>query len=180
MSRLMTKPTIWHVRPAKTQISRGIHPVWSESSLSAWRKLGSWTSHWAHSEDSDQTGRMPRLIWVFDGRTVIFLVLSWGGSIISNLKKKNVSFGTFLACWLPAHLQISCRSDMEMEIRKEPKLFCCIILLYKMLWITRIMLNKSMTNMNHVVDFSFTERMSGTVSCSKADARWAENPVILT
>ena len=27
------------VRPAKTQISLGIHPVWSESSLSAWRKL---------------------------------------------------------------------------------------------------------------------------------------------
>ena len=41
MSRLMTKPTKWHVRPAKTQISLGIRPVWSESSLSAWRKLGS-------------------------------------------------------------------------------------------------------------------------------------------
>ena len=27
------------VRPAKIQISLGIHPVWSESSLSAWRKL---------------------------------------------------------------------------------------------------------------------------------------------
>ena len=27
------------VRPAKTQISLGIRPVWSESSLSAWRKL---------------------------------------------------------------------------------------------------------------------------------------------
>ena len=36
MSRLMTKPTKWHVRPAKTQISLGIHPVWSESSLCAW------------------------------------------------------------------------------------------------------------------------------------------------
>ena len=28
MSRLMTKPTKWHVRPAKTQISLGIRPVW--------------------------------------------------------------------------------------------------------------------------------------------------------
>ena len=28
------------------------------------------------SEDSDQTGRMPRLIWVFTGRTVALLVLS--------------------------------------------------------------------------------------------------------
>ena len=31
------------------------------------------------SEDSDQTGRMSRLIWVFVGRTVILLVLSRGG-----------------------------------------------------------------------------------------------------
>ena len=66
------------VRPAKTQISLGIRPVRSESLLSAWRKLGSLATHWAHSEDSDQTGRMPRLIWVFAGRTVILLVLSWG------------------------------------------------------------------------------------------------------
>ena len=33
MSHLMTKPTKWHMRPAKTQISLGIHPVWSESWL---------------------------------------------------------------------------------------------------------------------------------------------------
>ena len=39
------------VRPAKTQISLGIRPVWSESSLSAWRKLGSLATHWACSED---------------------------------------------------------------------------------------------------------------------------------
>ena len=82
-SRLVTKPTKWHMRPAKTQISLDIRPVWSESSLSAWRMLGSLATctHCAHSEDSDQTGRMPRLIWVFAGRTPILLVLSWGGSI---------------------------------------------------------------------------------------------------
>ena len=45
----MTKPTKWHVHPGKTQISLGIHPVWSESSLSAWRKLGSLATHWVHS-----------------------------------------------------------------------------------------------------------------------------------
>ena len=33
------------VRPAKTQISLGIRPVWSESSLSTWRKLGSLATH---------------------------------------------------------------------------------------------------------------------------------------
>ena len=68
------------VRPAKTQISLGIHPVWSGSSPSAWRKLGSLATHWAYSEDSDQTGWMPRLIWVFAGRTLILLVLSGRGS----------------------------------------------------------------------------------------------------
>ena len=44
------------VRPAKTQISLGIRPVWSESLLSAWRKLGALATHWAHSKDSDQAG----------------------------------------------------------------------------------------------------------------------------
>ena len=34
----------------------------------------------ADSEDSDQTGRMPRLIWVFAGYTLILLVLSCHGS----------------------------------------------------------------------------------------------------
>ena len=67
------------VRPAKTQISLGIHPVWSESSLTAWRKHGSLATHWAHSEDSDQTGHPPSLIWVFAGRTGHFVrfVTGW-------------------------------------------------------------------------------------------------------
>ena len=68
------------VRPAKTRISLGICPVWSESSLSIWRNHGSLAIYWAHSEDSDQTGRMPRLIWVFAGCTLILLVLSCRGS----------------------------------------------------------------------------------------------------
>ena len=46
------------VRPTKTQISLGIRPVWSESSLSAWRSIGSLATHRAHSVDSDQSGQM--------------------------------------------------------------------------------------------------------------------------
>ena len=65
---------------AKTQISLGIRPVSSESSLSSWINLGSLATHWMHSEDSNQTGWMPRLIWVFAGRTLILLVLSCLGS----------------------------------------------------------------------------------------------------
>ena len=67
------------VRPAKTQISLGIRPVWSESSLSAWRRIRSLATHWKHNEDSDQTWRMPRLIWVFARRTLVVLVLSCRG-----------------------------------------------------------------------------------------------------
>ena len=69
------------VRPAKTQISLGIRPVWSESLLSAWRKLGSWAIYWAHREDWSDW-RMPRLICVFAGRTDTLLVLSCRGSYI--------------------------------------------------------------------------------------------------
>ena len=33
LGRIVTKQTKWHVSPAKTQISLGIHPVWSASSF---------------------------------------------------------------------------------------------------------------------------------------------------
>ena len=46
------------VHPAKTQISLGIHPVWSESSLCAqWVAKDPRFLH-ADNKDSDQTGRM--------------------------------------------------------------------------------------------------------------------------
>ena len=57
-----------------------IHPVWSESSLSAWRKLGSLATHWVHSEDSDQTGRCPGWSVSLLGAHAILLVLSRGGA----------------------------------------------------------------------------------------------------
>ena len=41
------------------------------------------------SEDSDQTGRMPRLIWVFVGRTCHLLVLSCGNSYKWRYPEKN-------------------------------------------------------------------------------------------
>ena len=70
------------VRPAKTQISMGICPVWSESSLCAqWVAKGPSFLH-ADSKDSDQTGRMPRLIWVFAGHTLTLMVLSRSGSYL--------------------------------------------------------------------------------------------------
>ena len=81
----MTEPTKQSVHPAKTQIS----PVWSESSLSAWRNIGSSATHWAHCKDSDRTGWIPRLIWAFAGHTVILLVLSCCGSYTGISVKQN-------------------------------------------------------------------------------------------
>ena len=75
-------PNKMTVCPAKTQISLGIHPVWSESSLSAqWVAQDPSFLH-SDSEDSDQTRRMPRLIGVFASAHAILLVSSWGGSIM--------------------------------------------------------------------------------------------------
>ena len=69
-----------------------IRPVWSESSLSVWGKLVSLATHWAHSESSDQTGRMPRLIWVIAGRTLVLLVLSCRGTNLFALLCTNFVF----------------------------------------------------------------------------------------
>ena len=55
ISHDMTKPTKW----VCTQ--RRLRSAWSESSLSAWRKLGSLPTHWANSKDFDliRLGRCP-------------------------------------------------------------------------------------------------------------------------
>ena len=72
-------------RPAKTQISLGIRPVWSEPSLCAQSVTKDPSFLHTDSEDSDQTGRMRRVIWVFAGRTVILLVLSCRGSFLKGI-----------------------------------------------------------------------------------------------
>ena len=64
----MTNPTKWHVHPAKTQTD--------QSSQCAQLVAEDPMFLHANSKDSDQTGQMPRLIWVFAGRNVILLVLS--------------------------------------------------------------------------------------------------------
>ena len=75
ISHNMTKPTKW-LCPQQRLRSAQASTQSDQSSLSTWRKLGSLATHWAHIEDSDQTGQMSRLIWVFAGRTLILLVLS--------------------------------------------------------------------------------------------------------
>ena len=84
MSHLMTKPTKW-VCAQRRLTSAWASALSDQSSLSAWRSFGSLATQSAHSKDSDQTGRMPRLIWVLAGGTLTLMVLSWGGSNIVTL-----------------------------------------------------------------------------------------------
>ena len=57
----------------------GICLVWSKSSLCAQSVAEKPSFLHEDSEDSDQTARMPRLIWVLAGRTAIVLGLSFRG-----------------------------------------------------------------------------------------------------
>ena len=117
------------VRPAKTQISLGIRPVWSESSLSAWRNLGPLATHWAYSEDSDQVGRMPRLIWVFAGRTLILLVLSCRGSFCSFVDYQ---------LWLSAEmfkLSVSWIAGWCIKFLESPGTFGFREMMFKLSWV---------------------------------------------
>ena len=78
MSSYVRKRTFGNVCPAKIQIRLRIRAVWYESSLGAFRIADDAEIIPADNEDSNQTARMRRLIWVSVGRTcekVCFLTL---------------------------------------------------------------------------------------------------------
>ena len=109
------------VCPTKTQISLGIRPVWSESSLCApWVAKDPSFLH-ANSEDPDQTGQMPSVIWVSAGRTATLLVLSWGGSFIRFLNSPQWSwkiifiFQTFLILKFCNNFQVKHHGNITMQ-----------------------------------------------------------------
>ena len=56
------------MRPAKTQISLGARPVWSESLLSAWKKLGSLATHSVHDSGYPHDGRADKNLYPHDRR----------------------------------------------------------------------------------------------------------------
>ena len=63
------RATTWQNQQNGMCTQRRSRSAWASS----WRKLGSLATHWVDSEDSDQTGWMPRLIWVFAGHTDYFV-----------------------------------------------------------------------------------------------------------
>ena len=79
MSRDMTKPTNWMCAQRK------LRSAWASAQSDQSRhcalneKLRT-QACFMRTAKTDQTGRMPRLIWVFARRTLILLVLSWRGS----------------------------------------------------------------------------------------------------
>ena len=77
------------MRPANSQISLGIRPVWSESSQ--WSQWAMFLR--ADCEDSDQTGRMPRLMWVFAVHTDHFV-----GFVVRRLTLIRLLLGGFFVC----------------------------------------------------------------------------------
>ena len=85
-----------------------------QSLLSAWRKLGSLATHWAHNKDSDQPERMRRLIWVFNGRTCHFVgfVMRWLKLVYS--------------CWWtegPTHIWNNIIPQQNIKLRLPPSFY---------------------------------------------------------
>ena len=80
-SCLMTKPTKW------LWTRQRLGSAWESAQSDQSSQFAQWVAKdpsFLHvdSEDSDQTGWMPRLIWVFTGHTVL-LVLSWDDSFVT-------------------------------------------------------------------------------------------------
>ena len=76
----MTKPTKW------VCVQRRLRSAWATAQTDQSSLCTQWVAKdpsflHADSEDSDQTGQMPRLIWVFAGRTAILMVLSCRGTL---------------------------------------------------------------------------------------------------
>ena len=95
LSQSTTKPTEWPVLPVKTRIRLG--PVWSVFTV---RMKKHWVLGYPESasKDSDRTGKMPRLIWVFAGHTgqfVCFVVLRLNLSST----ECHIFSGNFRKCW---------------------------------------------------------------------------------
>ena len=149
VSHSMTKPTKLPFRPEKIQISLDIRPVWSESSLSIWRNIGSSSTHWAPAKTLIRLGGCPGWSESLLGAQAILLVLSWGGFIVDLTYSKetlwiiNVIVVYDVAIWakdtqgmaniaVPGHTAPLGQSDLGLLYLLRPKCpsskkFCCVL-----------------------------------------------------
>ena len=75
----------WQIQQNDMCVQRRLGSAWASAQFDQSSLCAQWVAKdpsflHADSEDSDQTGRMPRLIWVSLGAHVSLLVLSCGGS----------------------------------------------------------------------------------------------------
>ena len=87
LSRLMTKPTKWHVSPVKTQISLVICPVWSESRPVKFLEKKLVTTR-AMTNFSEQDARVARTRRITEsGNTSLLLtsLVKWSAKLIGSL-----------------------------------------------------------------------------------------------
>ena len=105
MNRLMTKPS----NDLCTQ--RRLRSAWASAQSDQSSLCAQWVAKdpsflHADREDSNQTGRMPRLNWVFAGRTCILMVLSWGGSYL-HLEEFLDKEPHLWPSWVAVHMHLS-------------------------------------------------------------------------
>ena len=92
---------------AQRRLRPALTPAQSDqSSLPAWRKLGSLVTHWAHSEDWANCETHPGWSESLMGAHAILLVLSWAGCIVNlqlqirgtsiDFRNNLIIFSTFL------------------------------------------------------------------------------------
>ena len=132
----MSKPTKWLC--AQRRLRSAWASAQSESSLCAhWVAKDPSFLH-ADSEDSDQTGRKPRLVWVFAGRTCHFV-----GFVTRRLNYIQIIswfYETgFLAFALMPFVNVICPSAVSLNMDRNEKSFfrqfsCCILLLRRTKW----------------------------------------------
>ena len=77
LSHLCLTPSCRNQHSDTTQISLGMHPIWSVTSLSAWNFNESLAISRIYIDDIAQTRRLARLTWVFTVRLKIQWVLSY-------------------------------------------------------------------------------------------------------
>ena len=131
------------VRPAKTRIRLGGCPVWSESSLCAqWVAKDLMFLH-GDSEDSDQTGRMPRLIGVFAGRTCHIVSF-----VVTRLTLQPVFILLIIIC-ITTFSKIVCPGqNMQQTFSKFVDIYFCLCQKYKIGFLHRKNRNQE-TKGNH-------------------------------
>ena len=89
MSCLMTKPTMWHVRQAKTQVSLGVRSVWSESSLGAHPLC--WFCH--------EEAQFTQLLCLYKCYIIVYNVFYVILVAFSFMKLQNMGFKGYSACF---------------------------------------------------------------------------------